>query len=216
MVAQFVTIAIGSHKEVIGALESYEIQTEKRVENAIRLSCLVIFNQAIRDAPVSSGSLISKIFTDVQEKNGWIWGRVRSKARYSLYQEVGTGLVGANTFKGDRPDWHRYQQPALKELVYTKFGWAQRAVRWRAGWGGRDRTQKRHVTGTLVKETMGIHDPPPIGKIKAWASLHGLNPYALRTTIYRNQGIPAHPFLFPADKAEKANFEERVKEAIGG
>lgn len=217
MATQFITMNVGGQKEVIGTLEEYEFAIGNKVKEAIEESTQTILMNAVEAAPTSSGDLLSRLNSEIQEKNGWIYGRVRSRARYSIYQEFGTGIVGSSSFRGERPSWHQYQQASMKELVYTKFGWAQREVRWRAGYGGRGGKQKRYVTGSLVLEQGGgKHDPPPIGKLKAWASLHGLNPYAIRTTIYRNQGIPAHPFLFPADKAEQPKFEKRIREAIGG
>jgi len=202
MAVNFVTVKLGGEKVVIGALESYELATEQRLRRVVEEHTRRVMLKAAAEAPVSSGKLVSSIDTLVREKDGWIRGWVKSKARYSLYQEYGTGIAGSISNTQERPEWHRYQQAALKERVYTKHGWALRTPRRRAN------------RSLLVREEMGIHTPPPLSKLKSWAALHGVNPYALRLMIYRRQGINAHPFFYGADRAQESTFRAAAEEAI--
>lgn len=94
---------------------------EKKLNQILSQACLIVENQARRDAPVDNGVLRNSIRSEVEGKQGVVGTNIE----YAPYVEFGTGLFAVNgdgrqtpwSYQDEMGEWHttigQHPQPFL-------------------------------------------------------------------------------------------------------
>ena len=94
---------------------------DKKLSQILSQACLIVENQARRDAPVDNGVLRNSIRSEVEGKQGVVGTNIE----YAPYVEFGTGLFAVNgdgrqtpwSYQDEMGEWHttigQHPQPFL-------------------------------------------------------------------------------------------------------
>ena len=94
---------------------------EQKLNQILSQACLIVENQARRDAPVDNGVLRNSIRSEVEGKQGVVGTNIE----YAPYVEFGTGLFAVNgdgrqtpwSYQDENGEWHttigQHPQPFL-------------------------------------------------------------------------------------------------------
>ena len=94
---------------------------DKKLNRILSQACLIVENQARRDAPVDNGVLRNSIRSEVEGKQGVVGTNIE----YAPYVEFGTGLFAVNgdgrqtpwSYQDEMGEWHttigQHPQPFL-------------------------------------------------------------------------------------------------------
>ena len=94
---------------------------DKKLNQILSQACLIVENQARRDAPVDNGVLRNSIRSEVEGKQGVVGTNIE----YAPYVEFGTGLFAVNgdgrqtpwSYQDEMGEWHttigQHPQPFL-------------------------------------------------------------------------------------------------------
>lgn len=100
---------------------------DKKLNQILSQACLIVENQARRDAPVDNGVLRNSIRSEVEGKQGIVGTNIE----YAPYVEFGTGLFAVNgdgrqtpwSYQDEMGEWHttigQHPQPFLGPALET-------------------------------------------------------------------------------------------------